>query len=93
MGGKDSLNSKYHYGTFANMREVYLRTHNEALYKKLKCFGLRYLRSKRKIGETVGDTVAENSPYIIPKAFDPRVGKAVSKAVAKAAVESGVARK
>ena len=30
--------------------------------------------------------------YIIPKAFDERVGKAVAKAVAKAAVESGVAR-
>jgi malate dehydrogenase (oxaloacetate-decarboxylating) len=30
--------------------------------------------------------------YIIPKAFDPRVGKAVAAAVAKAAKESGVAR-
>jgi len=30
--------------------------------------------------------------YIIPKAFDERMGKAVAKAVAKAAVESGVAR-
>lgn len=30
--------------------------------------------------------------YIIPKAFDPRVGKAVAKTVAKAARESGVAR-
>ncbi|MBR2924768.1 MAG: NADP-dependent malic enzyme [Clostridia bacterium] len=30
--------------------------------------------------------------YIIPKAFDPRVGKTVAKAVAKAAVASGVAR-
>ena len=39
MGGKGSLNSKYHYGTFANMREVYLRTHNEALYKKLRDSG------------------------------------------------------
>ncbi len=33
-----------------------------------------------------------SSEYIIPKAFDPRVGKAVAEAVAKAAVESGVAR-
>lgn len=33
-----------------------------------------------------------SSEYIIPKAFDPRVGKAVAKAVAKAARESGVAR-
>ena len=30
--------------------------------------------------------------YIIPKAFDPRVGKAVAEAVAKAARESGIAR-
>lgn len=34
-----------------------------------------------------------NSEYILPKAFDLRVGKAVAKAVAKAARESGVARK
>ena len=32
------------------------------------------------------------SEYILPKAFDPRVGKAVAKAVAQAARESGVAR-
>jgi len=31
--------------------------------------------------------------YIIPNAFDERVGKAVAAAVAKAARESGVARK
>ena len=30
--------------------------------------------------------------YIIPKAFDPRVGPAVAAAVAQAARESGVAR-
>ncbi len=35
----------------------------------------------------------ELSPdYIIPKAFDPRVGKTVAEAVAKAAIDSGVAR-
>ena len=33
-----------------------------------------------------------NEDYIIPKAFDPRVGKAVAEAVAKAARETGVAR-
>ena len=33
-----------------------------------------------------------NADYIIPYAFDPRVGPAVAKAVAKAAVESGTAR-
>ena len=30
--------------------------------------------------------------YIIPKAFDPRVGPAVAKAVAQAARDTGVAR-
>ena len=30
--------------------------------------------------------------YIIPKAFDPRVGKTVAAAVAEAARKSGVAR-
>ena len=30
--------------------------------------------------------------YILPKAFDPRVGKAVAQAVAQAARDSGVAR-
>ena len=33
-----------------------------------------------------------NADYIIPAAFDPRVGKAVAKAVAEAARRSGVAR-
>ena len=33
-----------------------------------------------------------NAEYIIPAAFDPRVGPAVAKAVAEAAVKSGVAR-
>ena len=33
-----------------------------------------------------------NAEYIIPKAFDPRVGDAVAKAVAQAARDSGVAR-
>ena len=33
-----------------------------------------------------------NEEYIIPKAFDPRVGPAVAKAVAEAARKSGVAR-
>ena len=33
-----------------------------------------------------------NEDYIIPKAFDPRVGKAVAEAVAEAARASGVAR-
>jgi malate dehydrogenase (oxaloacetate-decarboxylating) len=33
-----------------------------------------------------------NEDYIIPAAFDPRVGPAVAKAVAEAAKASGVAR-
>ncbi|MBQ4341616.1 MAG: NAD-dependent malic enzyme [Clostridia bacterium] len=33
-----------------------------------------------------------SADYIIPKAFDPRVGKAIAKAVAEAARKSGVAR-
>lgn len=33
-----------------------------------------------------------NEEYIIPKAFDPRVGKAVAAAVAEAARKTGVAR-
>jgi len=33
-----------------------------------------------------------NEEYIIPKAFDERVGGAVAKAVAEAAVKTGVAR-
>ena len=33
-----------------------------------------------------------SADYIIPKAFDPRVGKAVAAAVAQAARDSGVAR-
>ncbi|WP_101698242.1 NAD(P)-dependent malic enzyme [Clostridium minihomine] len=33
-----------------------------------------------------------NAEYIIPQAFDPRVGKAVAKAVAEAARKTGVAR-
>jgi len=33
-----------------------------------------------------------NEDYIIPAAFDPRVGKAVAEAVARAARETGAAR-
>ena len=33
-----------------------------------------------------------SADYIIPKAFDKRVGSAVAKAVAEAAKDSGVAR-
>ncbi len=43
------------------------------------------------IASLVGDDEL-NAHYILPEAFDARVGKAVAKAVAKAAVDSGVAR-
>ncbi|MPN02762.1 hypothetical protein SDC9_149978 [bioreactor metagenome] len=33
-----------------------------------------------------------SADYVIPKAFDPRVGKVVAAAVAEAARKSGVAR-
>ncbi|MDO4615706.1 MAG: malic enzyme-like NAD(P)-binding protein [Lachnospiraceae bacterium] len=45
--------------------------------------------------QALADLVSEeelSADYIIPKAFDPKVGDAVAKAVAKAARESGVAR-
>ena len=38
------------------------------------------------------DEKSLSAEYILPEAFDPRVGEAVAKAVAKAAKESGVAR-
>ncbi|MBR1920362.1 MAG: NAD-dependent malic enzyme [Spirochaetales bacterium] len=43
------------------------------------------------LASLVGDDEL-SADYIIPKAFDPRVGKTVAKAVAEAAVRSGVAR-
>ena len=42
------------------------------------------------LADLVGDRLSED--YIIPAAFDPRVGPAVAKAVAEAARKSGVAR-
>ncbi|MBR4422383.1 MAG: NAD-dependent malic enzyme [Erysipelotrichaceae bacterium] len=45
--------------------------------------------------EAIASLVSEeelNEDYILPHAFDPRVGKAVAKAVAQAARDSGVAR-
>jgi malate dehydrogenase (oxaloacetate-decarboxylating) len=49
------------------------------------------LAAAKAIASLVSDE--ELSPeFIIPKAFDPRVGKTVAEAVAKAARDSGVAR-
>ncbi len=50
---------------------------------------------KMAAAQALADLISDDelSPdYIIPKAFDPRVGKAVAAAVAKAARDSGVAR-
>jgi malate dehydrogenase (oxaloacetate-decarboxylating) len=49
------------------------------------------IAAARAIAELVTDNELR-SDYIIPVAFDDRVGKAVSEAVAKAAKESGIAR-
>ena len=50
---------------------------------------------KMAAAQALADLISDdelNEDYIIPKAFDPRVGKAVAAAVAKAARETGVAR-
>ena len=50
---------------------------------------------KMAAAKALADLVSDeelNAEYIIPKAFDPRVGEAVAKAVAQAARDSGVAR-
>lgn len=49
------------------------------------------LAAAQALAELISDDEL-NEEYIIPKAFDPRVGKAVAAAVAKAARDSGVAR-
>ncbi len=50
---------------------------------------------KMAAAKALSDLIPEselNADYIIPYAFDPKVGPAVAKAVAEAAVKSGVAR-
>ena len=50
---------------------------------------------KMAAAKALADLISDdelNEDYIIPKAFDKRVGPAVAKAVAEAARESGVAR-
>ena len=48
------------------------------------------LAAAQALANLVGDQLSED--YIIPAAFDPRVGPAVAKAVAEAARKSGVAQ-
>ncbi len=50
------------------------------------------LAAARAIADLISDEEL-SADYILPKAFDPRVGRAVAGAVAQAARESGVARK
>lgn len=50
---------------------------------------------KLAAAEALADLISDeelNEDYIIPRAFDPRVGKAVASAVAEAARKTGVAR-
>ena len=49
------------------------------------------LAAAHAIASLVGDEELSAS-YVIPRAFDPRVGKAVASAVKQAAIETGVAR-
>ena len=49
------------------------------------------IAAARAIASLVSDDEL-NSEYILPKAFDERVGKTVAKAVADAAKATGVAR-
>jgi malate dehydrogenase (oxaloacetate-decarboxylating) len=49
------------------------------------------IAASRALADLIGKEEL-NADYIIPAAFDPRVGPAVAKAVAKAARDSGVAR-
>ena len=56
-----------------------------------------YKRQEMKLAaaKALADLISDeelNPDYIIPAAFDPRVGTAVAKAVAQAARDSGVAR-
>ncbi|MCR4936493.1 MAG: NAD-dependent malic enzyme, partial [Oscillospiraceae bacterium] len=68
-------------GIFRGAFDVRARAINEEM-KMAAAAALAGLISERELRED----------YIIPAAFDPRVGKAVAEAVAQAARETGVAR-
>ena len=58
-------------------------------------FRLREMKVEFEDEEKLADLISDdelNADYIIPKAFDKRVGPAVAAAVAEAARRSGVAR-
>ncbi len=68
-------------GIFRGALDVRARDINEAM--------------KMAASYAIAGLVADNeckADYILPKAFDERIGKTVAKAVANAAIESGVAR-
>ena len=67
-------------GLFRGALDVRARRINEAM-KQAASFAIAELISEEEL----------NAEYIIPAAFDPRVGTAVAEAVKKAAIESGVA--
>ena len=67
-------------GIFRGVCEVRASDSNEAMK----------VAAAEALAGLVGDDLSED--YIIPAAFDPRVGPAVAKAVAEAARRSGVAR-
>ena len=58
---------------------------------KSKCSAEMKMAAAMAIAGLISDEEL-NEDYIIPAAFDPRVGPAVAKAVAEAARASGVAR-
>lgn len=68
-------------GIFRGTFDVRARDINEAMK----------LAAAKALAELISDDEL-SADYIIPAAFDPRVGKAVAKAVAQAARDSGVAR-
>ena len=49
------------------------------------------MAAARALADLISDDEL-SADYIIPKAFDPRVGPAVARAVAQAARDTGVAR-
>ena len=59
------------------------------------CEIIRCAVPTKEAAKALADLVSDeelNPEYVIPKAFDPRVGEAVAKAVAEAARKTGVAR-
>ena len=63
----------------------------------LTAYGPGYINEEMKVAASfaIASLVSDeelNADYILPEAFDKRIGKTVAEAVKKAAVETGVAR-